>query len=346
MRLRIVLVTVQFFAFSILASAQWGFFTDGFSRDQLIKYTPNWTGERFPDGRPKVPQEWIDRLKKDNEVTSEEAAWGPIRVTSLGNDYQHQWVGGWLPINTGFKNRLIGRVFTVQFMPGRPEMATVTEAEAKAKGLSQHNVRTMDLLQPGDVVVVDMAGGRVKDGVYVGDNLAVGIWAKTGNGFVVNGGIRDREGIEPYGFPLYCKGVWPGVFGDLMLVGVNIPIRIDDVTVMPGDVVIGDSEGVSFVPPHLVQDVIEVAEVYHEADRWRHMKYIQNKGTIKPSDLYGAIGMRNPEWQKECEAYVEQQMAKKGLPPANTRRLWKTRAYSGTGCGTQGPQPAAPAKKL
>lgn len=320
-------------AMAIPAAAQYGFFSDGFKREQLIKYTPNWKGERFPDGRPKVPDAVIKRIK-DGNATSEEAAWGPIRIL---NGYEHQWEGNWLALNS--EKGLVGRAFTVQFMPGRPEVSEVVEGEARAQGLSQHNVRTMDLLQPGDVVIADMAGGRVTDGVYVGDNLAVAIWVRTGNGFVVYGGIRDREGIEPYGFPLYSKGVWPGVFGDLMLVGVNVPIRVGDVTVMPGDLVVGDREGVTFVPPHLAEAVMETTEIFDIIDKWRHQKYIVAKGELKPSALYGRIGMRNPEYQKECDTYLRAELKKRGLPPPEQYSIWKQRAYSGSGCYPTPPGP-------
>jgi len=286
---------------------------DGFSKEQIVKYTPNWTGERLDDGRPKVSDALIERIKKVR-MTSEEASWGPLRLT---HNYMHQWEGNWKILNP--EKGLVGRAFTVQYLPGRPEVAKIIEDEASAKGLSQHNVRMMDMLRPGDVMVVDMAGGRVVDGVIAGDNLAVAVWARTGNGFVVNGAIRDQEGIEPHGFPVYIKGVWPGVFGDLMLTGINVPIRIGDVTVMPGDLVVGDREGVTFVPPNLAEELAVNAEMYDLADEWRMKKFIDNPGTIKPSDLYGRNSMRDPAMQKECAEFVNRQLKEKGLSEADQK---------------------------
>jgi 4-hydroxy-4-methyl-2-oxoglutarate aldolase len=309
----------------VLAAPGWAQF-DGWGPEQIIKYTPTWTGERFADGRPKVPDSLIQRLK-DVQITSEEAAWGPLRII---HRYEHQWEGGWKILNRN--KRLIGRAFTCRFMPGRLEVAKVIEDEARAKDLSQHNVRVMDLLQPGDVIVADMAGGRVRDGVFVGDNLAVAIYSRTGNGFVVHGGIRDREGIEPHGFPLYYRGEWPGVFGDLMLTGINVPIQVGEVTVMPGDVVAGDSEGLTFIPPHTVEDIVDNAELYDAIDEWRKEKFLSSGGAIKPSDLYGRIGMRDPAMQQECEAYVRNRLREKGLKAPEERRTWKERGYSGSGC--------------
>ncbi|MCC6857189.1 MAG: dimethylmenaquinone methyltransferase [Bryobacterales bacterium] len=298
---------------------------DGFSKAQVIKYTPDWTGERLEDGRPKVSDALLDRLRKVH-MTSEEAAWGPLRLI---HNYMHQWEGNWKILNP--EKGLVGRAFTVQFMPGRPEVSRIIEGEASAKGLSQHNVRMMDMLRPGDVMVVDMAGGRVEDGVIAGDNLAVAVWARTGNGFVVNGSIRDQEGIEPHGFPVYCKGVWPGVFGDLMMTGINVPIRIGEVTVMPGDVVVGDREGVTFVPPHVVEEIAANAEIYDLADEWRMEKFISTKGQVRISDLYGRIAMRDPALQKECAEYVNTRMRERGISPV-ARQQWEVRKYSGSGC--------------
>lgn len=304
---------------------------DGFGRAQLIKYTPEWRGERLEDGRPKVPDSIIDRIKKAH-MTSEEAAWGPLRLV---HNYLHQWEGNWKILNP--EKGLVGRAFTAQYLPGRPEVSKIIEAEASAKGLSQHNVRMMDMLQSGDVMVVDMAGGRIVDGVIAGDNLAVAVWARTGNGFVVNGAIRDQEGIEPHGFPVYTKGAWPGVFGDLMLTGINVPIRIGEVTVMPGDVVVGDREGVTFIPPHVAEEIVLNAEMYGLADEWRMKKFIDNPGTIKPSDLYGRISMRDPAMQKECAEFVNRRMKEKGLSSVQ-RAQWESRSYSGSGCYPRSPK--------
>ncbi|MEX2264090.1 MAG: hypothetical protein WD696_19205 [Bryobacteraceae bacterium] len=298
---------------------------DGFGREQLIKYTPQWNGERFADGRPKVSDALIERLRKVR-LTSEEAAWGPLKMV---HKYDHQWAGGFQILNR--ERGLTGRAFTCQFLPGRPEVAQVIEGEAAARKQNQHNVRMMDMLQPGDVLVVDMAGGRVADGVVVGDNLALGIFIKTGNGFVVNGGIRDQEGIEPHGFPLYYRGAHPSIFGDLMMTGINIPIQVGDVTVMPGDVVIGDREGLTFVPPHLAEAVVANAELFHLADEWRAHKFKTTGPSLRIGDYYGRTGMKDPELQRQCTEYVNRKLREEGLPPV-TIEQWFSLRHSGTGC--------------
>lgn len=341
-KLRGTAMILRYMAITLLLAAPVWAQLDGWGRDEIIKYTPKWTGERLPDGRPMVSDALLERMRKA-ELTSEEAAWGPLRIIF---GYDHQWHGNnWLILNRN--KRLIGRAFTVQYMPGRPEVQRMVEGEARRKGLPQHNVRVMDMLRPGDVVVVDMASGRVQDGVFMGDNLAAAIYVRTGTGVVINGSIRDRSGIEPLGFPVYAKGVWPGVFGDLMLTGVNVPIRLGDATVMPGDVVVGDGEGVTFIPPHTADEIVDTAEMYDVIDDWRKQKYMSSGGTIKPSDLYGRIGMRDPAMQKECEQFVRAELARRGLKPLEERKTWKTRGYSGSGCYPMPPpqQTAMPAAR-
>jgi hypothetical protein len=135
------------------------------------------------------------------------------------------------------------------------------------------------------------------------------------------------------------KGVWPGVFGDLMMTGINVPIRIGDVTVMPGDVVVGDKEGVTFLPPHTVEEIVENAEMYAFADEWRMQKFISGGGKIKPSELYGRISMRDPAMQKECAEFVEKRMKERGLSSVQRER-WQSRTYSGSGCYPRDRAPA------
>jgi len=271
--------------------AQYGFLSEGFGRAQLIKFTESWKGPRFDDGRPKVSDELLNRLR---DLSSEEAAWGPTRRAG----YLHQWEGNWLILNP--QKRLVGRAFTCVFMPGRPDVSAVTERDARNKNLVQHNIRVMDLLQPGDVLVADM-GGKVADSVVAGDNLAVAVFQRTGNGFVVDGGIRDRDGIEPEGYPVYARGTHPSIFGDLMLAGVNIPVRIGDVTVVPGDVIVGDTEGVSVVPPHLAQMLADKAELIRVIDDWRKSIFKTPGNKYKPGEVYGTYSMQNPVLQRQCE---------------------------------------------
>jgi regulator of RNase E activity RraA len=265
-----------------------------FTREQLIKFTGKNPFERFPDGRPKVPDQILEKVKG----LSAEEAWGVLSAAK----YQNQFAGGFRLLHPGKK--LVGRVVTAQFMPLRPDVADVADADAKVNGMTKsNNQRVIDLLQPGDVVVVDLFG-KIEGGTFVGDNLATAIFSATKTGFVVDGAIRDLEGIYPLDMAAYFRGVHPTPIGNVMLTGINIPIRIGDATVMPGDVVLGDREGVYFIPPHMVEEIIKKAEVTHIHDEWTKNKFLT--GSYKSSDLYGTP--TDPKLKQEYEDYLKQKL--------------------------------------
>ncbi len=267
-----------------------------FTREQMIKYTAKNPFDRFDDGRPKVPDSLLEKVK---ELSSEE-----IFTVLPGAKFPNQFEGNWRLLHPGRK--LVGRAVTAQFMPYRPDVADVSEAEALAKGLGRNsNQRVIDVLQPGDVIVVDLFG-KVDNGTFVGDNLATAIFAATKTGFVIDGSIRDLEGIYPIEMAGYFRGVHPSAIGNVMLTGVNVPIRIGNATVMPGDVVFGDREGVYFIPPHLVEEIVTKAETTHIHDEWTKMKFLTGK--YKSSDLYPTP--KDPALKKEYEEYLKKKLGK------------------------------------
>jgi regulator of RNase E activity RraA len=260
----------------------------------MIKYTEKNPYDRFPDGRPKVPDDLLERFK---ELTSEEV-WAALPKP----DYANQFEDGWQILHPGKK--LVGRAVTAQFMPYRADVAQVAEAEGKARfGGRSPNQRVIDQLQAGDVIVVDLFG-KIEDGTFVGDNLATYIQTVTGTGIVVDGGIRDLEGIFPLGMPVYYRGAHPTAIRNVMLTGYNIPIRIGKATVMPGDVVFADREGVWFIPPHLVEKVLEYAERTRIHDEWTQQKL--RTGKYKSSEIYSTP--TDPELKKEYEEYLKKRL--------------------------------------
>jgi len=283
------------------------------SREEMIKYTAQNPYERFPDGRPKVPDSVLKQLES---MSAEE-------FIGAGGRGVSQFVDGFKLLNPGKK--LIGRAFTLQLMPIRAEVADVDAADWKTKGnpLMLNHQSAIDMLQPGDVFVVD-AFGNVDGGGIVGDNLAYYIWKKTGAGFVIDGAIRDLEGVAPFGMAGYYRGATPPAIRGFMVTGINVPVRIGKTTVMPGDVVFGDREGVTFVPPHEVQRYIDVGRITHIHDEWTKKKF--DTGKYKSSDIYGRP--RDPELIKEYEEYLKQQLGpqayeeykKRGPGPRPTER--------------------------
>jgi regulator of RNase E activity RraA len=266
-----------------------------FTREQMLKYTAKNPFERFEDGRPKVPDNLLEKMK---ELTAEEI-FGVLRQS-----FPNQFEGNFRLLHPGRK--LVGRAVTAQFMPLRSDVSEVSEAEAIARGHGRNsNQRVIDMLQTGDVVVVDLFG-KIENGTFIGDNLAAAIFSATRTGFVVDGAIRDLEGIYPMEMAGYFRGVHPSAIGNVMLTGVNIPVRIGNATVMPGDVVFGDREGIYFVPPHLVQEILTRAETTHIHDEWTKEKFLTGK--YKASDLYPSP--RDPALKKEYDEYLKKKLGK------------------------------------
>ena len=271
------------------------------TRDQLVRYTADNPFDRFPDGRPKVPDELIEKVRG---LSLEE-----VFAVLPAKKFRNQYAGaGWQIMHPDQK--LVGRAVTVQFMPARPDIQKPLDEDAKTKGVSDipAHQRVIDILQPGDVLVADLFG-LIDGGTIVGDNLAMAIHTatKTG-GLVVDGGIRDLEGIFPIGMPVYYRGAHPSFlsYDKVMVTGVNVPVRIGDATVMPGDVVLGDREGLYFIPPQHLKEVLDRADETHVHDEWTKSKF--QSGNYKSSDLYGSP--RIPELKKEYDEYKKKKLGR------------------------------------
>ncbi|MEO7145473.1 MAG: RraA family protein, partial [Bryobacteraceae bacterium] len=244
-----------------------------FSTEQRKDITRAWTGERFPDGRPKVPDDVLERLKN----TSAEEAWGTLRH----HGFKLQLEGNWRTINVKPGERLVGRAVTAQFMPQRPDLNAVINDHGKQEGRVGHgqNSWVIDTLTKGDVMVVDLFG-KIKDGTIIGDNLGTSIMTKTGTGLVVNGAVRDPSGLsEIEGFKVFARDFHPSAIADTTLTGWNIPIRIGDVTVLPGDVVLSDLDGITFIPAQYAAEVADESELTHFRDEWGHLMLREQKYT-------------------------------------------------------------------
>jgi 4-hydroxy-4-methyl-2-oxoglutarate aldolase len=141
----------------------------------------------------------------------------------------------------------------------------------------------------------------------VGDNTATYIREVTHRGMVVDGAIRDLEGIFPIPMGAYYRGVHPTpISKELMITGINVPIRICNAAVLPGDVVFGDREGVYFVPPHRVTKVLDKADELHVHDEWTRDKFINENKKYKSSEIYGAP--KDPAPQKEYRDYLKKRL--------------------------------------
>ncbi len=249
-----------------LAFGQPGIFT----KEDLIKYTPDWKGDRFADGRPKVPDAILDRMKN---VTLEEA-WALLR----DEGFTHEYEDGWLSIHPG--KILVGRALTAQWLPGRPDIHKVIEEQGTKDGrIGGQNAWPVDMLQPRDVYVCDHFELK-ENGPSIGDNVGNAIYAKSHSGIVYAGAVRDINGLNElddfisfvrfYDPSHHFSRLGPGL--NSTMIGINTPIRIGKATVLPGDVVLGRDGGVLFIPPQLAEKVVKTSEITRLRDIFGHQR--------------------------------------------------------------------------
>lgn len=246
------------------------------SRELMDFYTSEWTGERSPDGRPKVSDELLKRLKN----ISIEEAWGVMR----GEGYHNQFEAGWVMLHED--EPFVGRALTAQYMPLRPDINKRILDKGHTEGrIGASNSWPIDMLQEGDVYVADCFG-KVIDGTLIGDNLGNSIYAKSKTGVIFDGGSRDLEGLQAIdGFNAFVRGWDPSFLSETMMTGINVPIRIGRTTVFPGDVVLAKKEGVIFIPPQLLEKVIINSEFIGLRDKFGHLRL--KEGTYTPGQIDG-----------------------------------------------------------
>lgn len=307
-----ILLTASLFLVTHSASAQ------QVSPEELIYLTPEWEGERFPDGRPKVPDDILERMKL---VTLEEA-WSVLR----GDRFNYQYEGDWQVFNDDAV--LVGRAVTATFVPGRPDIHGQIDRRGRSEGRSgAQNTWPVDMLQPGDVYVADQSF-IYEDGPTVGDNLANAILGNSGNGFVYNGPVRDINGMKELDdFAVFFKTYHPSHHNpagrlNTTLVGINYPTRIGSATVMPGDVVLGRDGGVIFIPPHLAQQIVETSEVVRLRDMFGQQRLREGVYTA------GQIDTRwSEDIERDFSAWMEENAQELPVSEERIEELLRTRTF-------------------
>lgn len=242
----------------------------GSSPEYIKALTSEWKGDRFADGRPKVSDAILARLKN----ISMEEAWGVLRNKGYNNQYEGDWQI-LLP-----DSAMTGRVVTAQYIPLRPDFQNYVKEQGKAEGRAQKggtNSWPIDMLTTGDVYVAD-SYGKIADGTLIGDNLGNSIYAKSQRGVIFFGSVRDVEGLsEIKGFNMWVKGSDPSYINQMMLTTINAPIRVGRATVLPGDVVLAKKNGVIFIPAHLVEQLVLTSEVTALRDEFGHQRLREKK---------------------------------------------------------------------
>ncbi len=311
---QILFIVILLSSFQLLQGQQ-------ISKAELIFLTPEWKGERFADGRPKVPDAILKRMKL---VTLEEA-WAVLK----GDNYKHQYDDGWQMINPD--SVLVGRAVTAIFMPGRPDIHRAIDDRGHTKDgrIKSQNAWTVALLVKGDVYVVDQFGAH-EDGPTIGDNVGQAILTNSGNGIVYDGAIRDINGLKEFkSFTSLFRTYHPSHHlnnpdGDLntTLVGINQPTRIGHATAMPGDVVLGRDGGVIFIPPHLAEKVVKTSEIVRLRDMFGHLRIREKKYTAAQID-----NKWSDDIEKDFSKWLNDHLSELPVPKEQIQEFLKTRTW-------------------
>ncbi len=312
---RSLIVTLTLLSFCFTLNAQ------QISKEELLFLTPLWKGERFTDGRPKVSDAILNRMK---QVTLEEA-WAVLK----GENYKHQYEDGWESINPD--SVLVGRAVTAIFMPGRPDIHRAIDERGHNRDgrIKSQNAWTVAMLVKRDVYVVDQFGAH-EDGPTIGDNVGMAILTNSGNGIIYDGAIRDISGLkEMKSFTSLYRSYHPSHHlnnpdGDLntTLVGINQPTRIGHATVMPGDVVLARDGSVIFIPPHLAEKVVKTSEIVRLRDMFGHLRIREKK--------YSAAQIDN-RWsddiEKDFSKWLNDHINELPVPKEQIQELLKNRTW-------------------
>ncbi|AYN67946.1 RraA family protein [Euzebyella marina] len=262
--------------------------------EYIKELTSNWKGERFEDGRPKVSDALLKRIKN---IQIEEA-WGYLR----SKGYHNQYDGEWKILHPD--QVMSGRVLTAQYMPLRPDFKEVVKVQGgkeKRDTIGGSNSWPIEILEPGDVYVAD-GYGRIIDGTLIGSNLGNAIYTNSQNGVIFDGGVRDVAGLlNIEGFNGWYRGDDPSYLAEQMLTSINNPIRIGRAIVLPGDVVLANQHGVIFIPSHFVAELVISSEVVGLRDlfgfqRLREKTYTPGQIDTKWTDAIKADFLK---WLKE-----------------------------------------------
>lgn len=308
-----ITATILFFVFVSLCNKNI-LLAQTMPKDELIFLTAEWKGERFEDGRPKIADALLERAKNINI----DDAW-----TVLKNEgYLNQFEGGWKMVKDDVP--VIGRAVTAMFMPSRPDV----EKNIKARGITKDgrkgntNSWPIETLVKGDVYVAD-GFGKIGGGTLMGSTLATSIFSKSGNGVIFNGAARDLQEIkEMNGFNAFVRDFHPSFLEEMILMGLNTPIRIGNAIVLPGDLVIARGEGVLFVPAHLAEQVVSTAEFVIRKDKFGFEMVKSNRYSTGQIDSQWTVEIKT-DFLKWLDQHPELgKMTRVELDKIMSKRTW------------------------
>lgn len=204
--------------------------------------------------RIAVPEETLDTLR---------AVGTPTLTGQLDGTYRNSYMIGVEPLAVRPGQRMVGRARTLRFIPYREDLV---EAQYGSLTSSPHRVALEDV-GPGDVLVIDAGGSR--EAAVLGDMFTRRVMERGGSGVVIDGVVRDLSAIRDVGLPVFARGVHgAGITRALMSVGRDEPVRCGGVPVIPGDVVVGDEDGVVVMSPAVAPEIAEAAFEHQEEEIW------------------------------------------------------------------------------
>lgn len=299
------------FLFACVSSQAW-LSAQTIPKEELTFLTSEWKGERFPDGRPKISDNLLERAKK----IGLDDAWQVLKVSGYLNQFEH----GWKTLNDEI---MTGRAVTAMYMPNRPDLEkNIKERGVKQGRVGNTNTWPIAVLNKGDIYVAD-AFGKINGGTLIGSTLGTSIYANSGNGVILNGAARDVPGLEEIkGFNAFVRDFHPSFMEEMLLMGLNTPIRIGGAIVMPGDLVIAAKIGVLFVPAHLAEQVVSTAEFVVRRDKYAFEVIKSGKYTGGQLDNAWTEEMKL-DFLKWMERHPEEgKMTKAELDVIMSKRTW------------------------
>ncbi len=153
--------------------------------------------------------------------------------------------------------RLVGRAVTLQYLPSRPDLQSVIATGQHGEGFNETpRWQALETLRKGDVLVADAMGqSKTSTG---GDVVFSRILTQDAEGLVTDGAVRDGHKVINYGYPVFAGGSTPTVGEPNILPWqVNEPIQCGGVLVWPGDIIMGDDDGVVVLPSHLAAEIYD-----------------------------------------------------------------------------------------
>jgi regulator of RNase E activity RraA len=193
---------------------------------------------------------------------------------------------------------MVGRARTLRFLPMREDLL---KDQYSTVGDRPHR-DAIESIQPGEILVID-ACGSYEAGV-VGDMFTRRVQELGGQGIVIDGCVRDLSTIRTIGLPLFCKGSHgAGINRALVSADYQQPIKIGDTPVLPGDVLLGDQDGVVVIPPFLVEGLVAYGIEHEVQERFTRIKLEEGHALHEAYPPNAELRPLYLEWRKSQPEY-------------------------------------------